>query len=165
MSARDVVNEKDEVVGQAPEEEIEARHLICRVAFIMLINGRGELLLHRRSANMKAYPLHWSGAAAGHVASGETYEQAAAREMKEEIGVETEIELIGKFYSKHDREMVGVFFGHYDGPITVEPTEVDRIEYFTPRRLERKLATMKVTSYVERALPLVNSRLANYQPH
>jgi isopentenyldiphosphate isomerase len=163
METRDVVNEKDEIIGQATKEEIEAQHLICRVCFIMLVNGKGELLLHRRSANKRAYPLYWSGAAAGHITSGETYEQAAAREMKEEIGVEADLNFIGKFYSEPDREMVGVFLGHYDGPLTLEPMEVDRIEYFTPDRLQLELPSMKVTSYVERSLPLVVSRLATYR--
>ena len=163
MGIRDVVNEQDVVIGQATKEEIETKHLICRVCFIMLVNSKGELLLHRRSANKRFYPLYWSGAAAGHLASGETYEQAAAREMKEEIGVEAELDFIGKFYSEPDREMVGVFLGRYDGPLSLEPMEVDRIEYFTPDRLQLELPNMKVTSYVERSLPMVISRLATYR--
>jgi 8-oxo-dGTP pyrophosphatase MutT (NUDIX family) len=128
----------------------------------MWLNDRGELLLHRRSANKRAYPLHWSGAAAGHVASGETYGQAAVRETKEEIGVEPRLDFLGKFFSEEDREMVGVFLGHYDGPLKLEPREVDSIEYFSPDRLQRELPNMRVTSFVARSLPLVIPKLSTY---
>jgi isopentenyldiphosphate isomerase len=160
---RDVVNQQDEVVGQATKDEIEHGGLICRVAFIMLANSRGELVLQQRSANKRAYPLYWSGATAGHLAAGETYSDAAKREMKEEIGAEADLEFVGTFFSEEDREMVGVFLGFYDGPITIEPMEVKQVAYFTPERLARERSEMKITSYVERALPLVLPRLSGSQ--
>jgi isopentenyl-diphosphate delta-isomerase len=158
---RDVVNERDEVVGRADKTRIQAERLICRVAFIMLANSKGELLLHQRSANKTAYPLYWSGAAAGHVISGESYEAAAKRELKEEIGVEAELTFVGKFYSKEDREWVGVFLGFHDGPVTAEPAEVERVESFSPQRLARERPTMKITSFVERALPLIRPHFSD----
>jgi 16S rRNA (adenine1518-N6/adenine1519-N6)-dimethyltransferase len=150
------VNEQDEVVGRADKATIESSGLICRVAFVMLANSKGELLLHQRSSRKKAYPLYWSGAAAGHLAAGESYEGAARRELREELGVEAaDLEFVGKFYSQDDREMVGVFLGVYDGSVTIEPWEVERVEYFTPERLKAARATIKVTSFVERSLPLI----------
>jgi len=158
---RVIVNERDEIIGTATKEEVAAKGLICRVCFIMLVNDKGELLLHQRSSNKKAYPLYWSGAAAGHVMSGETYEQAAARELKEEIGVQANLQFVGKFYSADDREMVGVFLGYYDGaPLKVEPMEVAQVDYFSLDRLQREMPTMKITSYVERSLPLILPRLS-----
>jgi isopentenyl-diphosphate Delta-isomerase len=160
---RDVVNEQDEIVGRAPKEEFTAQRLICRVAFIMLANRNGDLLLHQRAATKKAYPLYWSGAAAGHLISGESYEQGATRELKEELGVETPLELVGKFYSEADREMVGVFLGFYDGPLEIEHQEVAQVDYFSLERLKRELSLMKVTSFVERSLPMILPRL-NAEP-
>ncbi|TPG17170.1 NUDIX hydrolase [Pedococcus bigeumensis] len=157
---RDIVNEDDEVLGRADKSEFGAGGHICRVAFIMLANAKGELLLHQRSANKRSYPLYWSGAAAGHLDAGESYEEAAIREMREEIGVSADLEFVGKFYSEADREMVGVFLGHYDGPIEVEPNEVAQVVYFTPRQLEQRPTEMRITSYVERSLPLVLERLS-----
>lgn len=159
-SMRDIVNRDDEVVGQADKSEFGPNGHICRVAFIMLSNSKGQLLLHQRSANKKAYPLYWSGAAAGHLNAGETYDQAAHREMHEEIGVAANLEFVGKFYSHEDREMVGVFLGRYDGEVNVEPHEVAQVRYFTPAELDRERPGMQVTSYVERSLPMVLERLS-----
>lgn len=152
---RDVVNERDEVIGRADKSTIVEQGLICRVAFIMLANSLGELLLHQRSANKTAYPLYWSGAAAGHLVSGESYRAAARRELREEIGVEVDLQFVGKFYSDEDREWVGVFLGFYDGEVTVEPAEVARVERFSPERLNEERSRMKITSFVERSLPLI----------
>ncbi len=82
---RDVVDENDEVIGVADKHVIERFGLNCRVAFVMLMRSDGRLLLHQRSENKRAYPLYWSGAAAGHVDAGETYADAASRELREEL--------------------------------------------------------------------------------
>lgn len=156
---RDIVNERDEIIGKADKEEIAARGLICRVAFIMLANSKGELILHQRAATKKAYPLYWSGAAAGHLIAGESYEDGAKRELMEEIGVEVPLEFVDKFYSEVDREMVGVFLGFYDGPVKIEPHEVAQVANFSPEKLEREKENMQVTSFVEKSLPLVLSRI------
>ena len=155
------MNENDEIVGRAEKSTIAAEGLICRVAFIMLANSKGELLLHQRSANKNAYPRYWSGAAAGHLHSGETYAAAARRELKEEIGVETELKFVGKFFSQEDREMVGVFLGFYDGPVDPEPAEVERVERFSRQRLAEEWPGMKITSFVERSLPLIGPELSD----
>jgi isopentenyl-diphosphate delta-isomerase len=157
---RDIVNDHDEVIGQADKTEIEEKGLICRVAFVMLRNHRGDLLLHQRAATKRAYPLYWSGAAAGHVNAGETYEEAAHRELREELGIETECTFVGKFYSEPDREMVGVFLGSYDGPIKIEKAEVERVEHYSLDRLRTERERMLVTSFVDRSLPMVAQALA-----
>ncbi|MEV6344692.1 NUDIX domain-containing protein [Actinoplanes sp. NPDC051851] len=158
---RDVVNERDEVIRQAGKEEIQEQGLICRVAFIMLVNDEGELLLHQRAATKRSYPLYWSGAAAGHLNAGESYLECAIRETKEEIGLTVDLTEIGRFYSEPDREMVGVFLGRCDDleDLTVEPMEVEKVEFFSLERLDERRPTMMITSYVERSLPLVLSHL------
>lgn len=159
---RDIVNRNDEVVGQATKEEVAAKGLVCRVSFVMLVNSKGELLLHQRSANKKTYPRYWSSAAGGHLISGESYGDGATRELKEELGVEADLEFVGKFFSDETQEMVGVFLGFYDGPVKIEPMEVERVEYFTPERLALEMPRMNVTSFVKNSLPLVLPRIDEY---
>ncbi|WP_422773379.1 NUDIX hydrolase [Plantactinospora sp. WMMC1484] len=156
---RDIVNERDEIVGRATREEVAGGRLICRVAFVMLVNSNGEFLLQQRSAKKNTYPLYWSGAAAGHLASGETYEAGARRELKEELGIEVPLKYVGKFYSEPDREMVGAFLGCYDGPVQVERHEVERIAHFSPQHLAGK-PNMRITSFVKRSLPIILPQLS-----
>ncbi|GAA5482473.1 16S rRNA (adenine(1518)-N(6)/adenine(1519)-N(6))-dimethyltransferase RsmA [Haloferula sargassicola] len=87
----DVVDEADEVVGQATRREVHDKDLMHRAVHIFAINGRGELLLQRRSLLKDRHPGVWDSSAAGHLDSGEDYPSAAVREMEEEMGI-TEVE-------------------------------------------------------------------------
>lgn len=58
-----------------------------RTAHIWIINDKNELLLQKRSAKKESYPNCWDISAAGHIRAGESVEQGALRELKEELGV------------------------------------------------------------------------------
>jgi isopentenyldiphosphate isomerase len=77
MEKLDVVNERDEVVGSAPKDEIYTRSLRHRIVHILIFNDSEEMALQLRSKGMSFCPNHWSTAVGGHVSSGETCEGAA----------------------------------------------------------------------------------------
>ncbi len=85
------------------------------------------------------YPGHWTLSVMGHVSSGETYEQAAKRELSEELGVECELKQITKVKTPDwpygnfvEREYLAVFEGRTTSPrITLsEETEEGRFVGF-----------------------------------
>lgn len=77
-----------------------------RFSSIALVDPRGWLLLQERDEHPVIDPERW-GFPGGSVEEGETYEQAAYRELEEETGVQLEggLELFGQFtfYSEHCR--------------------------------------------------------------
>ena len=58
-------------------------------------NSKGEILLGKRKENMWYYPGMW-GLPGGLVEFGETIEQGIKRELKEELGVDSEVVKYGK---------------------------------------------------------------------
>lgn len=92
----DVVDSDDVVIGSAERSEVYARGLSHRIVHVMVRDSRGRMLLQLRSAQSSYLPLHWSTSVGGHVDSGESYEEAAQREMMEEIGVAAELAYVGK---------------------------------------------------------------------
>ncbi|MFY1673909.1 NUDIX hydrolase [Plantactinospora sp. WMMB334] len=155
----DVVDAHDEVVGQIAEAARSPQDLILRFAFVMLADSSGRLLLHMRAASKPDYPLFWSGSAAGHLTSGETYVTGGERETWEELGIRVRLELLGRFYSPERRRWVGVLFGFHNGPVTIDRQEIARTEYFDPQRLDRLWESLPMTTFLRRSLALVLPRL------
>ncbi|MFD3516585.1 NUDIX domain-containing protein [Streptomyces sp. NPDC058657] len=83
----DIVDENDEVVGQAPRGEATARGLRHRCAFIRVRDAAGRTFVHRRTATKLVFPSLYDMFVGGVVGAGESYDEAALREAEEELGV------------------------------------------------------------------------------
>ncbi|MFJ4877680.1 NUDIX hydrolase [Streptomyces sp. NPDC088745] len=83
----DVVDERDEVVGQAPRGEVYARGLRHRCTFVRVRDADGRIFVHRRTATKLVYPSLYDMFVGGVVGAGESYDAAALREAQEELGV------------------------------------------------------------------------------
>ncbi|MBD2731689.1 NUDIX domain-containing protein [Nostoc sp. FACHB-892] len=85
----DIVDESDCVVGQKKRSEIY-RQGVCnfRVVNAFVVNSLGQLWIPRRSAHKTIFPLCLDVSMGGHVETGETYEDALQRELKEELNLE-----------------------------------------------------------------------------
>ena len=85
----DLVNDNDMVIGCAFRSEIYAKKKNnFRVVNLFIENSAGQLWIPRRTAVKKIYPLGLDASMGGHVACGETYAQALARELKEELDID-----------------------------------------------------------------------------
>lgn len=82
-----VVDENDVVIGAEYMRIAVEKGLIRRASRVYVFNESGQLLIQQRSTKV-AKPLMFDQSAAGHVDEGETYEEAARRELKEELGLE-----------------------------------------------------------------------------
>ena len=83
----EVVDEHDEPVLVVSALEARRQKLRRRVILVLLHDARGRLYLQRRSKQKNAYPGLWDVSASGHVRAGEAREDAARRELYEELGV------------------------------------------------------------------------------
>jgi len=128
MEFLDVVNDKDEVIDKASRNEIYEKSLKHRIVHVLLFNNEGRLALQLRSQNTSFCLGHWSTSAGGHVRSGETYEEAAIREMKEEIGIEASIKPLCKL--KYKNKLLKIFKAKYEGVCKFNE-EVDNVIFFS----------------------------------
>lgn len=119
----DVVDEQDEVIDRRPSSECLELGLLHRAIAIFLFDGRDMVYLQRRAPRMKWYPGHWTVSVTGHVSSGETYEQAARREIREELGLDCELARVTKvktpvwpYGSDTEREYLAIFKGRASRP-------------------------------------------------
>src|SRR5688572_31217226 len=82
----DVVNERDEVIGQKPRSEIHRLKLKHRAVHVLVFNSKGQLFLQKRSMTKDCFPGTWDSSASGHLDCGEEYDACARRELREELG-------------------------------------------------------------------------------
>ena len=92
MEIMDIYDEARQKTGRTMERAAEPAPGDCRlVVHVCVFNGAGELLIQRRSAEKRAYPLRWDVSAAGAVDAGETPNRAAEREFREELGYKLDL--------------------------------------------------------------------------
>ena len=84
----DIVNDSDEVTGQAMRSVVHQQGLWHRGVHVFLFNEQGEMLIQKRSADRANSPSLWDCSVSEHVKAGESYLEAAMRGLKEEMGVE-----------------------------------------------------------------------------
>ena len=83
----DEVDVEDRVLRVVPRSVMRRERLRHRAVFVAVMDGGGRLLVHRRSATKDIWPGWCDIAVGGVVASGESYETAAVREVAEEVGL------------------------------------------------------------------------------
>jgi isopentenyldiphosphate isomerase len=85
----DIVDENDLVVGKTTRSKIYKQGLQNhRVINAFLQNSKGQIWVNRRSKNVSMFPGGLDLSVGGHVKSGESYEQALKREVKEELNID-----------------------------------------------------------------------------
>lgn len=137
----DVVNERDEVIGQAPRSEVHRRKLHHRAVHVLVFNARGELFLQKRSMKKDCYPGAWDSSASGHLDRGEDYDVCAVREVHEELGVQ--LPAVPRRLFKIDscaetgQEFVWIYQCQHEGPFDLHPEEIERGGWFQPAEISR----------------------------
>jgi isopentenyldiphosphate isomerase len=140
----DIVDDDDNVIATVTRAEMRARRLPHRSVGIAVISSDGRLLIHRRSETKDIWPGWWDIAAGGVVASGESYEEAAQRELAEELGLDdVAIEFLGAAHYVDD-ELAALCRGYrvvHDGPFTFADGEVAEARWVTFAELDAMRAT------------------------
>jgi len=137
-----VVNEDDRVIGRASREECHSgNRLIHRSVYVFLINGENRILLQRRSTSKDLYPGYYTASATGHVDYGESYEDAARRELREELGVDAPLIEVCKFksFSDVEREISMLYVCRYDGPIRYDEKEISEVLFMSIDEIKRDM--------------------------
>ncbi|MFB7032244.1 MULTISPECIES: NUDIX domain-containing protein [unclassified Streptomyces] len=94
------VDEQDRVLAVVSRGEAVRRGWLHRIAVTVCRDREGRILVQRRSGHVARFPGHYEAASGGAVAAGESYEEAASRELAEELGVRAPVRFIAKFLNR-----------------------------------------------------------------
>lgn len=142
----DLVDSNDHVIGVVDRKKVydEMIHSV-RVIGAFLVDENGLILVQRRAANRRYCPNGYDFSVAGHVLSGENYEQAMHREAIEELGVD--IDDFEEFlYCGYPNDYGLTFFSkYYIGKcpekhlIQLNLEESSRIEFLSVDEIKKEL--------------------------
>ncbi len=132
----DVVNERDEVIGQLPRREVHRQNLRHRAVHVLLFNGRGEVFLQQRSLTKDNSPGVWDSSSSGHLDAGEDYDDCTRREVREELGVHLE-QMPTRLFKLEAAPETGwefcwIYRAAHEGPFVLQAAEVRGGGWFTP---------------------------------
>lgn len=136
----EVVDEEDRVIRSATFAEVRENGLRRRTVNAMMTTPRLErIALALRSKDQKSSPGKWHLTAGGHNNSGESYKEAAYREILEELfegqAPRTPFNLIevAKFRNdvpeRRKFEYTTFFYAVHEGPFFPDPGEIERISW------------------------------------
>jgi isopentenyldiphosphate isomerase len=142
----DIVDDDDVVVRTVPRRVMRAERLMHRAVFIAVEHPDGRLLVHRRSESKDLWPGWWDIAVGGVVGAGEAYDDAARRELAEEVGI-TGVDpfpLGGGRYVDDEVALVGRCYRVvHAGPFTFPDGEVVEARWLSRPELGAAIATTR----------------------
>ncbi len=158
----EIVNEKGEVLGTMPREDVHGDPTrLHRVVHMLVFRSDGRLLLQKRSINKDVAPGKWDTSVGGHVNAGETLQDALMREVEEELGITIdEPEFLYSYIHSNDyeSELVYTFRCIYDGEISFQESEIDEVRAWSIDEIRHNIGTgllsdnfeHEITTYLEK---------------
>lgn len=151
------VDEEDNILGQVSREEAHnGSNKIHRTVGILVFNEDDHLLLQQRSLKKDLDPGMWTISAGGHVTYGQDYDKAAKNELKEEIGIKSKLDFIGKYFVKTpvQREWVQMYrtFVKNDQEFMPDENEVEQVKWIPKPELKEFMQQNPFSSWAAEIL-------------
>ena len=140
----DEVDDTDRPIGQVTRSEMRRRSVLHRSVGVLVRSTDGQILIQRRAMTKDLLPGWWDVGAGGVVGAGETYDDAARRELAEELGV-VGVGLRRLGCSRFDNDQIHTFMTLYeavaDGPFHFSDREVDEAFFVSTEEFGRRIST------------------------
>ena len=143
-----LVNDRDEEIGTMGKQEVHEKGLLHRAFSVFIFNGKGELLLQQRALTKYHSAGLWTNTCCSHPRPGEPVKAAAQRRLKEEMGLEADLDHKFSFIYRAEfdnglieHEFDHVFFGRSDAIVSPDPEEVAQWRPITIDALDEMLRT------------------------
>lgn len=151
----DIVNEHDQVIGVINRSELLGKSVYTRIVLTFIVNHEGKHAVLRRTADKLYSPLHLA-LVGGVVQSGETYEQAAKREIAEEVNInidQHEFRFLGH-HAPHEgweTQHGGIFKSIYEVKINANILDYNRedfceLQWLSPEEIVQKKESDKLAT-------------------
>lgn len=143
-----LVDEQDNEQGTMEKMQAHYEGKLHRAFSVFLFNEKKELLLQRRALTKYHSPGLWTNTCCSHPRKGEETVNAAIRRMKEEMGIEADVEKAYQFLYHSDvgqglieHELDHVFVGEFSGNPVINEEEVSEWKYASLTAIEEGMSS------------------------
>lgn len=145
-----VVDEQDNILDYLPRDEVHTKKLLHRTISVLVFNDEGKVLLQKRSLKKDNNPGKWSNAVGGHVNKGQTYEESADVEIREELNINDKPEFVKKMIIKDPLHttMSNLYKIKSNGPFKFNPDETDELKFFSKEDLKNIFDNLSESSKI-----------------
>ncbi|WP_265561293.1 NUDIX hydrolase [Streptomyces hygroscopicus] len=135
------VDEHDDVLGVVDRGDAIRHGWLHRIATIVCRDTDGRILVHRRPDDVLLFPGHFNWMLGGAVGVAESYEEAATRELAEELGVRGQPRFVFKFLCAGaiSPYWLGLHEVVVTEPVQPDPSEIAWYDWLTESELTDKV--------------------------
>jgi isopentenyl-diphosphate Delta-isomerase len=141
-----LVDATDAQVGVMEKLEAHRKGLLHRAFSVFIFNSKNEMLLQKRAAEKYHSPGLWTNACCSHPRPGENTLNAAKRRLKEEMGLETELNFKTSFIYKTafdngltEHEFDHIYIGETDEQPGLNKLEVESFKWLSIEKIKEEI--------------------------
>ena len=156
----EVIDDNYNVLDILPREKIIKKNLKHKAALVIVKNSQNQFYIHQRKHTKEVNPLKWVVGAGGAVNLNESFYDAAKRELKEELGIESIVNFLFDFDYKSDinNYKAKIYITNYNGKITLDKNEceqgkwisLDELKFFIENDLLCPDTALYIKKYLEK---------------
>jgi 16S rRNA (adenine1518-N6/adenine1519-N6)-dimethyltransferase len=137
-----VVDEQDRILRYAYRAQVHGDNSRHRAVHMVIFNQAGEVYLQKRARWKDRHPLRWDSSAGGHVCDAENYDDAARRELQEELGIDVPLERVLKLSAslKTDQEFIWLYRANVQEELKPNRNEIEQGGFFAPKIVDGWMA-------------------------
>ena len=140
----DIVDDGNNFVRKERRSKVRSEALLHKVARMIIRNNKGQFFVYKRSKKADIHPGLWSVGIGETLSSGEDYEPAALRGMKEELGIKNialkDINKFLLFEMKYRSTEFNTNYKVYDilcnVEIVIEKKEIEEIKWLSMSKVK-----------------------------
>ena len=161
----DILDESGRVIGQELRSKCHGNPALRhRAVHVFVKNDAGRIFLQKRSLTKTIQPGKWDTSVGGHLEVGESYEEAAARELQEELGVNINdtggLSALQKLHdyiwrSPVETEHIRTYQLVWEGPFRTQQEEIDEGRFWSRDEICESLGKGVLTPNLEEEIRML----------
>jgi isopentenyldiphosphate isomerase len=158
------VDTQNNVLGKIERKKAHKDKILHRAGVVLVFNTKGEICLTKRSPEKGIFGNCFDTACSFHVSYGETFDEAAKRELFEETKLKTELVSLGTFLLDEDPDhmIVATYTTIANDEIILDPTEATNGKYYSIEDADKIINNEKITAWLRDAWKIYkNKQLEN----